>query len=93
MGSATAAPPPIAIRLQVSVKLTEGGLVPETGVALSETELPAVTGFGVAVPVALGGVDELVTTREMLKLPLRPWSSDTVHGREYELAAVAAGTE
>jgi len=79
--------------LHVSVKLLDAGLDPETAVALRVTELPAVTGLGVAVPVAVGGVEELVTVTEILKFPLRPSASLTVQGKAYVFAAVGAGTE
>ena len=55
---------------------------PDTGVALSETELPAVTGFGLAEPVAVGGVEEPVTVSAMLNEALCDCASVTEHGSE-----------
>jgi hypothetical protein len=63
------------------VKLLEDGFVPETGVALNETELPAVIGLGPAVPEAAGGVEELAAVREILKFPVRDSASVTVQGK------------
>ena len=42
--------------------------------------------------MAVGAVEELETTRLMLKFPDRLWSSVTVQGREYVLGVVALGT-
>ena len=74
----------MAVRLQVSERLLLVGLVPEVAVAESVVAFPAVTGFTEAVPVAVGGVETLLTTKLILKLLLRGVDSvsATLHGIE-----------
>jgi hypothetical protein len=76
----------------VTVKFVESGLAPGVTAAPSVVELPAGTGFGLADPAAVGGVDELETVRLMLKLPDRLWSSVTLQACAYVFVGVAAGT-
>ena len=53
-GRLTDAPPPMAVRVQVTARLVDGGLAPGVTVALRVVELPGGTELGVANPVAVG---------------------------------------
>ncbi len=70
-GRLNAALPPIAERSQATARLVESGFVPGVTTALKPVALPACTGFGLADPVAVGGLDVLETVRLMLKVPDR----------------------
>jgi hypothetical protein len=61
----------MADRLHVTARPLDAGLVPAVTVALRVVGLPACMGFGLADPVAVGGVELLVTVRLILKLAER----------------------
>ena len=81
-GRLKAALPPMAVRLQLTVRVAEGGFVPAVTMALRVVDVLACTGFGLADPVAVGAEEKLETARAMLKVPERLWASVTVQGSE-----------
>jgi hypothetical protein len=87
-----AAVPPMEVRSAFTATPVLAGLVPEVTVTVSSVLAPARRLLGFAVPTPEGFVDSGDTVRLMLNVPERLSASETLHGNEYAVAVVLAGT-